>query len=95
MRKLRRSKQVFVGFFRFRSDEGTFDPREYRANNPIGFETLALKWLEIRRSEVGREGISPNTYRALEDAFIVALPHSSRSRSISSSWWTFRCSLQG
>ena len=57
----------FLLFLRFRSDEGTFDPREYRANNPIGFETLALKWLEIRRSEVGREGISPNTYRALED----------------------------
>jgi integrase len=57
----------FLTGLRFKTDEGIFDPREYRANDPLGFETLALKWLEIRRSEVECGGISPNTYRALED----------------------------
>jgi len=52
---------------RFKEDEGTFDPREYRADNPLGFENLANEWLRLREAEIRPDGISPNTYRALED----------------------------
>jgi integrase len=57
----------FLTGLRFKIDEGVFDAREYRQHNPLGFETLALKWLQIRKSEVGPEGISENTYRALRE----------------------------
>ena len=37
---------------RFKADEGSFDKRDYRKNNPLGFENLALKYLERKRQEV-------------------------------------------
>jgi hypothetical protein len=53
--------QRFLTGLRFKADEGSFDPREYRKDNPLGFETLALKWLEIKKGTV-----KPNTFRNLE-----------------------------
>jgi integrase len=37
---------------RFKTDEGSFDKRDYRKSNPLGFENLALKYLEQKREEV-------------------------------------------
>ncbi|MEW5736880.1 MAG: hypothetical protein AB1921_18695 [Thermodesulfobacteriota bacterium] len=37
---------------RFKTDEQLFDERDYRQDNPLGFETLARKWLEIKKPEV-------------------------------------------
>ncbi|BBO89920.1 tyrosine-type recombinase/integrase [Desulfosarcina ovata] len=42
----------FLDGLRWEVDQGTFDPRDYRINNPLGFETLALKWLEVKKKEV-------------------------------------------
>ncbi|MBC2734079.1 MAG: hypothetical protein HF981_06950 [Desulfobacteraceae bacterium] len=40
---------------RWEVDQGTYDPRDYRSNYPLGFETLARKWLEIKKIEVKRK----------------------------------------
>ena len=45
----------FLDGLRFKVDEGTYDPRDYRADYPLGFETLSRKWLEIKKKEVKRK----------------------------------------
>jgi integrase len=42
----------FLTGLRYKTDEGTFDPRDYRKDNPLGFETLAEKWLAVKKKEV-------------------------------------------
>ena len=42
----------FLTGLRYKWDEGTFDERDYRRDNPLGFENLAFQWLEMKRSEV-------------------------------------------
>lgn len=42
----------FLDGLRWEVDQGTYDPRDYRTTNPLGFETLVLKWLEIKKKEV-------------------------------------------
>ncbi|MCP4113266.1 MAG: site-specific integrase, partial [Desulfobacteraceae bacterium] len=32
--------------------QGTYDPRDYKTENPLGFITLAEKWLEVKKKEV-------------------------------------------
>lgn len=44
--------QRFLTGLRFKSDEGTFDARDYRADAPLGFTTLAEKWLVVKRQTV-------------------------------------------
>lgn len=39
---------------RYKYDEGPFDARDYHKDNPLGFENLALQWLEVKRGEVKR-----------------------------------------
>ena len=38
----------FLTGLRFKEDEGIFDPRDYRRDNPLGFGNLATKWLDMR-----------------------------------------------
>ncbi len=45
----------FLDGLRFKVDEGTYDPRDYRADYPLGFETLSKKWLEVKKKEVKRK----------------------------------------
>ncbi len=52
--------QRFLTGLRFKNDEGSFDVRDYSADNPLGFENLALKWLEIKERET-----KPKSYRNL------------------------------
>jgi len=40
----------FLNGIRFKTDEGTFDIRDYKKDNPLGFENLSEKWLEIKAS---------------------------------------------
>jgi len=40
----------FLTGLRFKQDEGTFDIRDYKKNNPLGFENLASKWLDHKSS---------------------------------------------
>ncbi len=43
----------FVTGLRFKTDEGTFDRRDYENMKPLAFSTLIEKWLEYKRDEVG------------------------------------------
>ena len=51
----------FLNSLRFKTDEGTYDSRDYRRDNPLGFETQALKWLSIKKKTA-----SSNHYRNLK-----------------------------
>lgn len=44
--------QRFLTGLRYKFDEGSFDPRDYRADNPLGFENLANQWLAIKKEQV-------------------------------------------
>lgn len=42
----------FLTGLRFKTDEGSFDRRDYRKDQPLGFANLAAKWLRYRKGEV-------------------------------------------
>lgn len=50
----------FLTGLRFKTDEGTFDARDYQRSNPLSFSHLAAKYLEIKE-----QTISPGSYRAV------------------------------
>lgn len=52
----------FLTGLRFKHDEGTFDIRDYNHDNPLGFENLALKWLEVKERET-----KPKSYNNLSN----------------------------
>jgi integrase len=52
----------FLTGLRFKTIEGTFDYRDYRKDNPLGFCNLAEKWLEFKK----KTSKSPNTYRNIK-----------------------------
>lgn len=39
----------FLTGLRSENDKGTFDTRDYKKDNPLGFENLAAKWLEQKK----------------------------------------------
>jgi integrase len=45
----------FLAGLRFKEVEGTLDKRDYRFDNPLGFETKAQKWMEIKKKTVKLE----------------------------------------
>jgi hypothetical protein len=55
-----RSAERFLTGLRYKTDEGTFDLRDYRADNPLGFTSLANRWLAIKKMEV-----RPKTHNSL------------------------------
>ena len=42
----------FLGGVRYETDKGTYDVRDYKKDNPLGFENLAQKWLKIKQKTV-------------------------------------------
>ena len=50
----------FLTGLRFKTDESTFDERDYRKDNPLGFSNLSSKWLQYRKDEV-----RPGSYKNL------------------------------
>ena len=50
----------FLNGIRFKTDEGTFDIRDYRKDNPLGFENLAEKWLGNKADS----GIGKKTFQS-------------------------------
>jgi integrase len=54
--------QRFLTGLRYKKDEGTLDVRDYRKDNPLGFENLAEKWLEVKKQDV-----KPKTYNNLSN----------------------------
>jgi len=50
----------FLTGIRYKTDEGTFDPRDYRSDNPLSFSRLADQWLEKKKNR-----IKPKSYNNL------------------------------
>jgi integrase len=44
----------FLTGLRFKTDEGSFDVRDYQASNPLSFRNLANSFLEVKREQVKR-----------------------------------------
>lgn len=42
----------FLTALQYKSDEGTFDPRDYRSDRPLGFENLAEAWLRKKKEKL-------------------------------------------
>ncbi len=57
-----REAERFLDGLRWEVDQGTYDPRDYRVNHPLGFETQARKWLELKKKEV-----KPKSYANLRN----------------------------
>ncbi|MBT4363618.1 MAG: hypothetical protein HOD17_03940 [Desulfobacteraceae bacterium] len=60
----------FLNGLRYKKDEGTFDHRDYKKDNPFGFENLALKYLKVKEREVKRKSYN-NLANYLNRAIIV------------------------
>jgi integrase len=50
----------FLNGLRFKTDEKTFDERDYKKSNPLSFTNVSEKWRELKEKE-----IRPNSYRSL------------------------------
>lgn len=46
-----KARRLLTGY-RFKTDEGSFDVRDYRHDQPLGFASLAVKWLDYRKGTV-------------------------------------------
>jgi len=55
-----KAAERFLTGLRYKTDEGTFDPRDYKKDNPLGFENLAEKWLSVKKTQV-----KPKSYNNL------------------------------
>ena len=42
----------FLNGLRFKTDEGTFDIRDYQASHPLGFATQVQRWLDVKKHQV-------------------------------------------
>ncbi len=42
----------FLNGVRYETDKGNFDPRDYKKDNPLGFETLADQFIEFKKGEI-------------------------------------------
>ena len=58
----------FLTGLRFKDDEGTFDPRDYQKDNPLGFSNLIEQWIEVKRKIVKPSSfkvLKPHAYKAI------------------------------
>ena len=49
--------EQFLNGLRFKTSEGSFDKRDYKKGNPLGFANQARKWLETKK------GVSTSLWR--------------------------------
>lgn len=49
----------FLTGIRFKTDEGSFDFRDYQKGNPLGFDTLAHKWLDFKKGRIKSTSFAP------------------------------------
>lgn len=47
--------QRFLVGLRFKIQEGSFDARDYKTDNPLGFSNLAARWLEIKQEQIAEK----------------------------------------
>lgn len=57
----------FLAGLRFKVSEGTFDDRDYRKDQPLGFENLSAQWLDIREGEVKSGTLSRKHFNNLKN----------------------------
>jgi len=60
----------FLTGLRFKTDEGSFDERDYKKSNPLGFSNLADKYVDIKKQTV-----KPGTMRSLKPLMERAKRH--------------------
>ena len=65
---VKEAERILTGL-RFKEDEGSFDPRDYQRGNPLGFDTLARKWLKFK----GRTNIKPTSLSPLTNYMTQAI----------------------
>jgi len=58
------AKKTLNGW-RYKRAEGTYDPRDYRKDQPLGFESLALKYLERKRGIASYRHIKNHLSKAI------------------------------
>ncbi|MGD0169953.1 MAG: site-specific integrase [Smithella sp.] len=46
-----REAERYITGLRFKTDEGSYDPRDYQKNNPLGFSNLIEQWFKDKTSE--------------------------------------------
>lgn len=51
----------FLNGLRYKTDEGTYDVRDYQSGNPLSFSSLVQKFLRIKELEVQRDFIARGT----------------------------------
>lgn len=59
--------QRFLTGLRYKTDEMTFDERDYSSDKPLSFMNLASKWLEVKK-----ETVKPSSYRNLHNYMMKA-----------------------
>lgn len=52
----------FLTGVRFKTDEHTFDKRDYMRDNPLSFTNMSRKWLEFKKGDV-----KPGSYRSISN----------------------------
>ncbi len=57
--------QRFLTGLRFKTDEGSYDSRDYKHDIPLGFKNLAEKWLEYKLD--GSNAVKPKSYNNLKN----------------------------
>ena len=60
--------QRFLTGLRYKIDENTFDYRDYSKGKPLGFATLATKWLAVKK-----ETVKPKSYSNLHNYIMKAV----------------------
>lgn len=61
------SAMRFLTGLRYKTDENTFDERDYSKEKPLAFMTLASKWLDVKK-----ETVKPSSYRNLHNYMMKA-----------------------
>lgn len=65
----------FLNGLRFKTDEGSFDAREYQSGDPLGFSTLANQYISIKQKEFERGLLAKGTMNAIRNELGKAMDH--------------------
>jgi len=62
--------RIFLNGLRHEVNNNKFDPRDYQANNPLGFKNLSEQWLTIKENEIKR-----NSFRDINNTINKAIDY--------------------
>lgn len=66
------AERFLIGI-RYKVDEGTFDERDYRRDHPLGFDNLAMKWIEHKEKQVKKGELKKSTLNPIKNTFNKAI----------------------